>query len=242
MRIRDTGSTVEFWLKSSSSSVFMYGKEYSFTTPNGNGSGDYDYPSGAEWKKIASKVVTDSGNVTFRIENTGAEYFGGPTSHTAYINRATVPDAPSTLYDYDLGYTVAKLTFNNPGASNGSKFEGFQWQVSSTPQSGRGNFVGKVEITESTTKDVLAVSDLVPGVVYDWHVRQKSNLGYGPWSGIASFQMLWGAWVRYSGTWRKATVHVKRSSSGAWHRAIPYVYKQWPYNSWTLPDKDPPLA
>lgn len=221
MRIRDTGSVVEFWLKSSSESVFTYGKGWSYTSPNGNGSGEYDYPTGAEWKKIGQKTVTDSGKVTFTIEYSGASYFGGPTTLSVNISREEKPGAPSGLSETKIGHTTASFAWSNGGALNGGDFIEYQIQVASTPQSGSGNFTGTVEVTNTTKSKSYNTTALSPGVVYDWHVRQRTSWGWSDWSGIASFQSVAGAWVRDGGSWKRAVPYVK--SSGTWKKAISYV-------------------
>lgn len=229
--IRDTGSVVEFWLKSSSTSVFAYGKDWNYKTPNGSYSGKFDYPTGADWKKLGSKTVSDSGTVSFTIGDTGASYLGGPTTLSVNISRAERPGAPSGLSEPYVGYTEADIAWSNRGASNGGDFKRMQYQVSSRPQSGTGDFTGTIEKTATTTASKVRVGGLKPGVVYDWHVRQENEVGWGPWSSIASFQTLWGAYVRSSGIWKKAVPHVR--SSGVWKVAAPYVKKS---GVWKLPD------
>lgn len=228
--IRDTGSTVEFWLRSNSSPVYAYGKDWSYSTPNGGGSGKYDY-SGSDWKKLGEKLVTDSGTVSFKIEYTGASYLGGPTTLSVNISRAELPGAPSGLSESLIGYTTARIAWSNRGPSNGGDFKRMQYQVSSRPQSGSGDFKGTVEITTTTTANAADLSGLRPGTVYDWHVRQQNEVGWGAWSEIGSFQTLWGAYVRSSGVWKKAVPYVK--VKGVWKVAIPYVKKS---GVWKAPE------
>lgn len=229
MMIRDTGSSVEFWIKSSSASVFMYGKDWSYSTPQGGYSGQFDY-SGDEWKRLGSKTVTDSGTVSFTIQYTGASFFGGPTTLSVNISRAERPSAPSGLSISDIGYTSGRVNWSNRGNSNGGTFRQMQVQVSSTPQSGSGDFKGTVEVTATTTSNDLDARGLSPGTVYDAHVRQQNSVGWGPWSSIISFQTLWGASVRVSGVWKKAVPYVK--VKGVWKVAIPYVKKS---GTWRTP-------
>src|SRR4051794_5109815 len=103
MMIRDTGSTVEFWLEAASG-TFNHDLKWAYVV-DGDSSGwkTYDF-SGGDWRKLGSISVTTSKTITFKIEDTGTSGLGGPTSITVDIKRGTIPKAPTlyvTFYDHD---------------------------------------------------------------------------------------------------------------------------------------------
>jgi hypothetical protein len=105
---------------------------------------------------------------------------------------------------------------------NGGTFDYDQIQISSTAQSGTGNFVGTVEVTATDTSGANYVTTaLKPGVKYWSHVRAHNNVGYGAWSAIITFVTLAGARVKVAGVWKDAIPYVK--VAGVWTLAIPYI-------------------
>lgn len=235
MRLRDTGSVVEFWLKSGFGSTFFGSANFSYTSPNGNGSFSHGYNSGDTWQKMGEKNVTDSGTVSWTMPATGTSSLGGPTTQSVSISREEKPGNPSSLSEEGISYTLATLKWVNGGALNGGDFIRYQIQVSSTPQSGSDNFSGTVEITANSTSKSFKAEDLKPGVIYDWHVRQLTSWGYSNWSGIASFQTLHGAWLKNGGAWVKAVPYVK--DDGKWKIAIPYIKVGSNPGAWEVPDR-----
>ncbi len=92
MRIRDTGTTVEFWLNAGNSTTFNHDLPWGYTI-NGVTSNNrtFDYSAGDGWQRLGAWGVTTSQTVTFRLGDTGTSGFGGPTTHSVTINRAKVP-------------------------------------------------------------------------------------------------------------------------------------------------------
>lgn len=96
MMIRDTGTTVEFWLThDSGSSTYNYQLPWA-SIINGVNSGwkYFNYDSSPTWKKLGSWNITTNQTVTFAIGDTGTVGLGGPTNFSAYIQRSSAPPKP----------------------------------------------------------------------------------------------------------------------------------------------------
>jgi hypothetical protein len=93
MMIRDTGSTVEFWL-TSGSATFDHEMPWGYYV-NGAWSSyrDFDFIGGA-YRKLGSVSVTTDQTVGFRIGATGTSGLGGPTTFTISVDRTSAPPTP----------------------------------------------------------------------------------------------------------------------------------------------------
>src|SRR4051812_13465365 len=94
MMIRDTGSTVEFWLKAGAS-TWAADMDYGWTVNGSTGTDQYNFVSGGSWQKLRSFSVSTDQTVTFRLFATGTSGLGGPTTFSVSIERASAPNAPS---------------------------------------------------------------------------------------------------------------------------------------------------
>lgn len=94
MMIRDTGSTVEFWLKAGSA-TFDYEMPWRYYV-NGAWSSyrNFRFESGGSYQKLGSVSVTTDQTVGFGIGDTGTAGLGGPTSFTISVDRTSAPPTP----------------------------------------------------------------------------------------------------------------------------------------------------
>ena len=140
MQIRDTGTRVEFWLNSHNSTTFNHDLPWGRTV-NGdtNNSFQYDYYANAGWRKLGDWSVTTSQTVVFRIFDTGTSGFGGPTTFSQFIDRATIPAAPSTPILSSITSTSVGATFtdgSNGGAAIDSRQLGWGTNTSAPTSTG----------------------------------------------------------------------------------------------------------
>jgi hypothetical protein len=225
MMIRDSGGVVSYWITSGNSSSWDGELGWNGWINNTGVGGVFNYGlPGATWRQVGAWVVSTSQTVSFnKTTDSGSMGLGGTGGFSVSINRtppATIPGQVTSLGISAIGHTTATASWAR-GGLNGGTFQHNQIQVSSAVQSGSGDFKGTVEITTTTTANSYAIKDLKLGQKYYVHVRTRNNVGYGPWSSIATFVTLAGAKVRVNGVWRDAVAYVR--VNGVWKQAIPYV-------------------
>lgn len=95
MRIRDTGTYVEFWITANntttSASALPWGYTVNGVTDNTNA---FDYNAGAYWERLGRWLVTTDQTVTFRLFETGTSGLGSGETHSVAINRTSAPAKP----------------------------------------------------------------------------------------------------------------------------------------------------
>lgn len=169
MMIRDTGTTVELWIKAGSS-TWINGATY-----GGTWSGSFDLPSGGAWLRIRSVSVTTNITVTFTLNATGTAGLGGPTTLSAAITRATIPAAPSIPTITNLTGTSWMNTFTD-GANGGAAID--TRQLGWSPSSGSGNPVNLF-----TSDGSSQFNGFARGTTYYVWARTHNSVGWGAWSG-----------------------------------------------------------
>lgn len=175
MMIRDTGSVIEFWLNSNNNSTFVHQLPWGYTI-NGstNNSREVDYSAGDGWVKLGSWGVTTDQTVTFRIFDTGTSGFGGPTTFSQAIDRASTPSAP-TITTLTPGATTV-LVKTTDGANNGSSIDSRQIAYNSV------NTVSGATVVSASTSTTL--TGLVTGRLYYIWARTHNSKGYSAWSSV----------------------------------------------------------
>lgn len=172
MMIRDTGSTVEFWLKAGSS-TFNHQLPWTFIVNGTQNSWlEYDFSSGGDWQKLGSRSVTYSQTVTFKLGDTGTSGLGGPTNFSQYINRASAPNAPSIPVISSITSTSVVATFSD-GANNGAAIDSRQLSYGTNPSGSP---------TRISSDGSTLVTGLTPGTTYYFWARTHNSEGYSPWS------------------------------------------------------------
>lgn len=175
MMIRDLGSTVEFWFKAGHTSNYWYDMPFNWTANGVTTSKTIDYPTGADWKKVGSVVVSTSQTVTFRLTgSSGTGGMGGPTTFSQYLNRSTAPSAPSTPVISGITTTSAYVTFND-GANGGLAID--------ARQIGYGLSASAMTIVSSDRS--TTITGLTPGKTYYFWARTHNAKGWSGWSARA---------------------------------------------------------
>lgn len=92
--IRDTGTTVEFYLKAGSA-TFQHDLSWGYFV-NGAWSSyrDFDFYASSGYKKLGEVNVTTDQTVGFRIADSGTSGLGGPTTFTISVDRTSAPPTP----------------------------------------------------------------------------------------------------------------------------------------------------
>lgn len=178
MMIRDTGSVVEFWLNSHNSSTFNNQLPWGYTV-NGttNNNRESKYSAGAGWVKFGSWTVSTDQTVTFRIFDTGTSGFGGPTTFSVSIDRASAPNTPGKPIISEITATSMRLKWT-PGSNNGATIDLYQVARNTT------NTTSGATIFNTDTDNVF--TGLTPNTTYYWWARTHNSKGYSNWSGVSS--------------------------------------------------------
>lgn len=176
LMIRDTGSTVEFWIESASG-TFNHQLPWSYVVDGVASSWrDFDFIGGA-WRKLGSISVTKDSTVSLRIGDSGTSGLGGPTTLTANIERATIPPAPtmnlisSANYDHDSAFVNA-----DGNGSGGLPI--LQWTVAWSTNPDFTQFSKDLDLDTGTG----LVTGLARGTTYYFWSRVRNAKGWSAYS------------------------------------------------------------
>lgn len=176
MMIRDLGSVVEFWIEASSA-TFDHDMGWGYYV-NGAWSSyrDYDFAGGA-YRKLGQVTVTTSQTVGFRIEATGTSGLGGPTTHTVFLNRDTVPPVPALVTVTPTSSSTVSININSNGDGGDPLTQiqiGWGSAGAGTPTSFK-----DMSLSDGTG----TVTGLAKGTQYKFWARVRNSVG---WSGYTS--------------------------------------------------------
>jgi hypothetical protein len=173
MMIRDTGSSIEFWLKAGSS-TFNHQLPWAYVV-NGVASGwqSFDFQSGGNWQQLGSWGVSSTQTVTFKLGNTGTGGLGGPTDFSVNINRATNPGPPSLAGPYNVGANSCDVAIT-AGANNGANIDAYQVAYGTDPNNAQ-YFTGN-------TGWWTSIGGLAPGTTYYFWAQEHNSAGWSGWS------------------------------------------------------------
>lgn len=182
MMIRVNNPTVEFWINSGSSSTFNHDLPWGYTV-NGttNNSRQSDYSAGDGWVKLGSWSVTTDQTVIFRLFDTGTSGFGGPTTLSVGIDRASAPDAPAKPVISSITVNSMRVRWS-AGDSNGAPADLYQL-ARNTSNTTSGAFV-------FSSDGDTTVTGLAAGTTYYFWARSHNAKGYSPWSPVVSAKTL----------------------------------------------------
>lgn len=180
MMIRDNGYLVEFFIKAGSSTTNIASMGFNWVINGAAGSSSVRIPSGGNWVLVASFNIGTSQNIKFGIGATGTYGLGGPTDLWQYINRASVPGAPSGVSFSGVTGNSVYATFSG-GSDGGSAITGWQLGYSSDPN-------GPQVIVASN--GASGIGGLGAGTVYYFWARGANALGWGPWGPVTSVRTL----------------------------------------------------
>ena len=215
MMIRVTSTTVEFWLKSGWGSTWFGGITFSYSSPHGSGSWVHGYNSGDTWQMMGAITATASGTYSWTMPYSGTNQIGGPTTQSVYVQRATVPLAPTPVAFTNIAHETVRTIFNSRG-DGGSRV--LEWQIRFGPDGSQILSPQNSSYSSSGTRDMTG---LKPGSYYAAWARGRNAVGWGPWSSGRSFYTLAGCHARVGGLWKAAVPYVK--VGGVWKPAIPHV-------------------
>lgn len=183
LRIRDLGSTIEFWVRAGYTNFYWTDLDFSVTANGSTTNHSINYPSGADWFKVTSKTVTDTQTVTFRLlEATGTSSLAGPTTVSKLIDRGTVPDPPSAVTLSSITSTAMLATFTD-GDNGGLTIDSRQIAYSKVNSTASG--LTLVSSDKSTT-----LTGLSPKTTYYVWARTHNSKGYSGWSTVRSAKTL----------------------------------------------------
>ena len=212
MRIRDTGTVVEFWITSGNGTTYTSSMDWGFTV-NGNtdNTNTYNYTAGNTWRKLASWTVSTSQTVTFRLYDTGTSGLGGPTTHSVAITRTFVPSPPSVVTISAITPTSVYGVFTD-GANGGLTITNRQIAYGTSPTTPQYSVVSD----KSTT-----ISGLSPGTKYYFWARTYNSKGWSSYGPRSEATTIAGVRINVTGTWKIAVPYVK--AAGVWKLAVPWV-------------------
>lgn len=171
MMIRDTGSTIEFWINSNNSTTWTDHLPWGGTVNGVGVGGSYYYHAGSGWNRLGAWGVSYSQNITFSLGNTGTSGFGSGTSFTVWINRSTVPPAPNPVQLSSVTSTSVHAVFSGNGDGGSAILE---WDIGwGTDPYTVQNIIGTYD---------YVISGLTPGTTYYFWARGRNANGNGPWS------------------------------------------------------------
>jgi len=206
MMIRDTGTTVEFWLKAGSA-TFNHQLPWAYVV-NGSSSSwrEFDFVSGGSWQKLAGWAVSTSQTVTFKLGDTGTSGLGGPTNFSVAISRATAPPSPTPFAITSIASTSISGDSNSNG-NGGSAL--LQWQIKWSTNADVNVNSPFGDATLSTGSKT--VTGLALGTTYYFWARVRNAIGWSPWSGRTSAK----TWTTPSKTSSVTVTNIKQTSADA---------------------------
>lgn len=181
MRIRDTGSIVEFWIAAGSSSTFDHEMPWQYTV-NGITSAwqEFDYTAGGGFRKLGQWNVTYNQTVVFKLGATGTSGLGGPTTHSAAISRAGPPGTPAPPTLSDNTTNSIRATMVDP-PNNGAAITSRQIAYRAS-----NNIVGAANTGDIGPDKTHVITGLSPGVQYYFWARAANSQGWSSWSAVRS--------------------------------------------------------
>lgn len=173
MKIRDTGTYVEFYIRSGNSTTYNYQMPWAYVINGVTSSWKYfRYEKGAGYELLGRWNVTTTQTVTFKLGDTGTSGLGGPTTHSVKIDRATAPSPPSVVTLSNITHNSVYATFSD-GANGGAAIDARQIGFGTETTNPTKNTVSS---DRSTT-----IPGLSPGTTYYFWARTRNAKGWSAW-------------------------------------------------------------
>jgi hypothetical protein len=200
--LRDDGFNLTAIIKSTNGSTFASGKAWSIQVGAGSASGTFSL-SGVGERVVWQGTLGGSARVIFNMGATGTSGLGGPTTLTVDINRATVPEAPTTLGWSEIGVSIAVINFAGNG-SGGATVDYYlvRYGTANPPEAGP-----YVEFTTGTGRN--PIGGLSTGTRYYYRVYAHNAMGYSAPSAVSEMITQTPTRVKIGGTYRIALPYVK---------------------------------
>lgn len=168
---------VEFWLNSNNGTTFSASLPWGYTVNGSTWNGTFNYAAGAGWRRLGNFTVTGSQTLTFRLGSTGTGGFGGPTTFNQFINRQSVPPAPTTPALSEITSSSMKVIFHSQGDGQSPII---RWDL------GYGTDPNGAPLPYTVSTGTTVVTGLISGATYYFWARGVNALGVGPWSARGS--------------------------------------------------------
>jgi hypothetical protein len=212
--IRDTGSSVEYYILCSDPYTFTGGLSWSAT---GTGGGTVSLSAGFSSRFLGSYSVTSSQNVTLSIGASGTSGIGGPTSFTQYISRSgggsapTKPSAPGIAVASGVTSTSVTLTWTASASNGGAAIDQY------FPRLSKLNPVASpyTDYPVGPTTFTKTITGLTPGTTYYVVVYSHNSAGFSPKSAQMSFTTYSGDQVWTGTEWKSCQVLTWNGTSWA---------------------------
>lgn len=212
MMIRDTGSYVEFWFKAGYTNDYWNGLDFNWTANGTTTAKSINYPTGAQWYKVGSRLVSSSTRVTFKLlTQTNTQGMGGPTTFYVDINRAGIPDPPSAVKLTNIEPTRMIASYTD-GDSNGS------WIDKREVGYGVYSTGAQIHIPSDKYDWIL---NLTPGTKYYFWARTHNAEGWSAWGPRSEATTIAASRVKVGTVWKYAIPYV--NVNGVWKYAWPWV-------------------
>ena len=175
---------VDFYLHTSSTATNSSGLPYRLFFngawyPNPNYTyGSFPWATGGGWRSLGSAIVSTSQTVYFDLGATGTSGFGGPTSFSIAIARATVPDAPTMLAPDEFTPNGMRVRFSGNG-NGGAGITGWTLQRARDAAF----TVGVSSVASSGTTTYI---DMQHGETWHFRAYGSNSVGNSAWSGTGS--------------------------------------------------------
>lgn len=175
MKIRDTGSVVEFWINSNNSTTWTGALPWGWTINGSTGSSTYNYQPGVGWKRLGAWTVTTDQTVTFRLGATGTAGFGGPTTFSVAIDRTGPPPMPGTWQAVQIWDTQVRGDVNSL-PNGGLALDQIQVRYDDDGAAASPSY-----FDPGLDGDGI-ITGLARGKTYYFWVRTHNAKGWSPWS------------------------------------------------------------
>lgn len=215
MLIRDQGGWVEFHIAAGNSVAYDWDMGWAWYANGTSGGGVHRYNAGSGWNYLGAVYVSSSQNVTFHKNDSGSTGLGGATDFTVWIQRSTVPPAPTPVTFSLITHETVRTQFSSQGDGGSGILE---WQLAFGTNGGSQTGAGNSLYSSNGTNNLTG---LKPGQYYAAWARGRNANGWGAWSSGRSFYTLGGCYVKVDGVQKPAVPYVK--VAGVWMPAVPYV-------------------